>query len=128
VDEVSIDRTRGRLSLKGFSTAPDNSVPMKDWMGNLVWGASSSSTNRIIAGSGIQIIENGGGAITISALPFDDSRAIVLDVITHIRYDEEQHKLQVKRRTVSLNGVVTPEQDWEDVFIAVSHSSDHGGE
>ncbi|MBQ8125248.1 MAG: hypothetical protein IJ173_05085 [Kiritimatiellae bacterium] len=122
-----------KLSIKGFSAAKNNSIPWKNDEGEFVWGGSSTVTNRILAGAGINITDNGGGAVTISAQSFDSGgsggQTIVLSVITDIRYNEETHKFQCKRRTITFKGSVSdaPQEgeEWEDVFEAVSHKSEH---
>lgn len=132
-DESGSQQTK-KLAIKGFSGAPNNSIPWKNEEGEFVWGGSSSITNRILAGAGINITDNGGGAVTISTQSFDssgtnNSQTIVLPVITDIRYDEVTHKFQCKRRTITFKGLVSavPQEgnEWEDIFEAVSHNSEH---
>ena len=48
----------------GYRVAKEN--------GKLVWGGISAVTNTILAGAGIVITDNGGGAITISAEPLSE--------------------------------------------------------
>lgn len=121
-----------KLGIKGFEAAEKNSIPWKNENGEFVWGGASTVTNRILAGAGINITDNGGGAITISAQKLmEDSAGATsertLTVITDIRYDEETHKFQCKRRHIKFTGAFMDENDpeWEDVFEAVSHKSEH---
>ena len=118
----------GEIAISGFWEAEENAMPHKE--GNqLVWGGVSAVTNRILAGAGINITDNGGGAITISAEPLEEEESsyspVQLSVITDVRYDPETHKFQCKRRTVVVVGQLGEEDDWEDVFEAVSHQSEH---
>lgn len=131
VDDASIvTNTAKELTLCGYATADNNAVPMKTEQG-LSWLKASSATNLILAGAGINITDNGGGAITISAQSFDDAQSggstVALTVITDIRYDTASHKLQVKRRNIVFKGSAgEPPADWEDVFEATSHKEEHG--
>ena len=111
--------------------AEKNSIPWKNENGEFVWGGASTVTNRILAGAGINITDNGGGAITISAqkLMEDSAGAAsekVLTVITEMRYDTETHKFQCKRRQIRFTGsFVGDDPEWEDVFEATSHKEEH---
>lgn len=136
-DEITLAATEDKdgnkkLGIKGFEDAEKNSIPWKNENGEFVWGGASTVTNRILAGAGINITDNGGGAITISAQKLmEDSAGATsertLTVITDIRYDEETHKFQCKRRHIKFTGAFMDENDpeWEDVFEAVSHKSEH---
>ena len=136
-DEITLAATEDKdgnkkLGIKGFEAAEKNSIPWKNENGEFVWGGASTVTNRILAGAGINITDNGGGAITISAQKLmEDSAGATsertLTVITDIRYDEETHKFQCKRRHIKFTGAFMDENDpeWEDVFEAVSHKSEH---
>ena len=129
VDVASIDSTNGLLQIKGFAAAPNSSILRKDEFGNLVWGGVSVITNQILAGSGINITDNGGGAVTISysqTLETNDMETCSLTVITAVRYDETSHKFQKKSRTLTFKGSCGDESEWTDVFEAVSHASEHG--
>ena len=122
----------GEIAVSGFWDAEENAMPHKEG-GRLVWGGLSAVTNTILAGAGINITDNGGGAITISAEPLaaEDSGGglpVSLSVVTDVRYDPETHKFQCKRRTVTFIGTLGEEDDWEDVFEAVSHQGEHNGE
>ena len=120
-----------KLTIKGFDAAVNNSLPLKDKDGNFVWAEGFGTTNTILAGAGINITDNGGGAITISAQgledgPSDDATG-ALTVITDIRYDASSHKLQVKRRNITFRGTAgAQDEGWEDVFEATSHKQEHG--
>ena len=46
-------------------------------------------------------------------------------MITDVRYDPATHKFQCRRRTIVFTGTLGEEDDWEDVFEAVSHQSEH---
>lgn len=138
-DEVSITTNRdtgavtpGKLSIYGFKDAPNDSILRKDENGDLVWGGASAITNTILAGAGINITDNGGGAITISAQSMEDpsgggAGVCVVTVVTDARYDETSHKFQVKTRMLTFTGSMTDETEWQDVFEAVSHKSEHEG-
>lgn len=120
-----------KLTIKGFDAAVNNSLPLKDKDGNFVWAEGFGTTNTILAGAGINITDNGGGAITISAQGLEDGQsddaAVALTVITDIRYDASSHKLQVKRRNITFRGSAgEPGEAWEDVFEATSHKQEHG--
>lgn len=130
VDDTTIaTNTSNQLVIKGFATAQNNTIPWKDEEGNFTWGGFSSATNIILAGAGINITDNGGGAITISAQSFDSGgtsgQTIVLSVVTDVRYDETTHKFQKKTCTITFKGSVGTESAWTDVFEAVSHKSEH---
>lgn len=135
-DEITLAATEDKdgnkkLGIKGFEAAAKNSIPWKNEEGEFVWGGASTVTNRILAGAGINITDNGGGAITISAqkLMEDSAGAAsekVLTVITDMRYDAETHKFQCKRRQIRLTGsFVGDDPEWEDVFEATSHKEEH---
>ena len=135
-DEITLAATEDKdgnkkLGIKGFETAEKNSIPWKNENGEFVWGGASTVTNRILAGAGINITDNGGGAITISAqkLMEDSAGAAsekVLTVITDMRYDAETHKFQCKRRQIRFTGsFVGDDPEWEDVFEATSHKEEH---
>lgn len=131
VDDTTIaTNISNQLVIKGFATAANNSIPWKDENGDFVWGGASSVTNRILAGSGINITDNGGGAITISAQAMSSSgsgsgTAHQLTVVTDVRYDETSHKFQKKTVTLTFTGTLGTESGWTDVFTAVSHQSEH---
>lgn len=131
VDDASIVTNMTKeLTLRGYAAAENNAIPMKTAQG-LSWLKASSATNFLLAGAGINITDNGGGAITISAQALEDASAApkTLSVVTAIQYNETTHTLQVKRRTLTFSGSVSQEPDaWEDVFTAVSHASEHQGE
>lgn len=131
VTEGSGAETAERLTIKGFAAAENGAIPWKDEDGNFKWGGFSSATNIILAGAGINITDNGGGAITISAAAFGaestgggDSICTVT-VVTDVRYDVETHAFQKKTRTLTIRGTVGDETDWTDVFSTVSHQSEH---
>lgn len=135
-DEITLAATEDKdgnkkLGIKGFEAAEKNSIPWKNENGEFVWGGASTVTNRILAGAGINITDNGGGAITISAekLMEDSAGAAsekVLTVITDMRYDAETHKFQCKRRQIRFTGAFLGEDpEWEDVFEATSHKEEH---
>ena len=135
-DEIILAATEDKdgnkkLGIKGFEAAEKNSIPWKNEKGEFVWGGASTVTNRILAGAGINITDNGGGAITISAKELEDETSSFLSqtitVITDIQYDEETHKFQCKRRQIKFVGTLMGEEEseWEDVFEAVSHKSEH---
>lgn len=135
-DEITLAATEDKdgnkkLGIKGFEDAEKNSIPWKNENGEFVWGGASTVTNRILAGAGINITDNGGGAITISAqkLMEDSAGAAsekVLTVITDMRYDAETHKFQCKRRQIRFTGsFVGDDPEWEDVFEATSHKEEH---
>ena len=135
-DEITLAATEDKdgnkkLGIKGFEAAAKNSIPWKNEEGEFVWGGASTVTNRILAGAGINITDNGGGAITISAekLMEDNAGATsekVLTVITDMRYDSDTHKFQCKRRQIRFTGAFLGEDpEWEDVFEATSHKEEH---
>lgn len=130
LDKVSIvTNTAGEVALKGFADAAVGSVPQKTENG-LEWLKSSSATNVLLAGAGINITDNGGGVITISAKELSTTNSpfgnmSTLTVVTDARYDAAAHKMQVKRRTLFFYGSIGNEGEWEDVFEAVSHKSEH---
>ena len=135
-DEITLAATEDKdgnkkLGIKGFEAAAKNSIPWKNEEGEFVWGGASTVTNRILAGAGINITDNGGGAITISAekLMEDNAGATsekVLTVITDMRYDSDTHKFQCKRRQIRFTGAFFGEDpEWEDVFEATSHKEEH---
>lgn len=132
VDDASIvTNTTKQLTLKGYAAAENNAVPMKTAQG-LSWLKASSATNIILAGAGINITDNGGGAITISAQSYEGGSGSdstkSLTVVTDVRYDETTHKFQKKTRTLTFKGSLGTESAWTDVFEAVSHKSEHGVE
>lgn len=129
VDDASIvTNTTKELTLKGYAAADVGAVPQKTAQG-LSWLKASSATNVILAGAGINITDNGGGAITISAQAYesggsgDSTRS--LTVVTDVRYDETSHKFQKKTVTLTFTGTLGTESGWTDVFTAVSHQSEH---
>lgn len=130
VETVDSDNSR-KFGLKGFQSAEKNSIPWKNENGELVWGGTSSATNVILAGAGINISDNGGGAITISAERLQDASsgsaaARTLSVIVDVRYDPTTHKFQCKRRQISFTGsLLGDDPQWEDVFEATSHKLEH---
>lgn len=130
VDKVSVTTNQSReITLKGYADAEVGSVPQKTENG-LEWLKSSSATNVLLAGAGINITDNGGGVITISAKELSTTNSpfgnmSTLTVVTDARYDAAAHKMQVKRRTLTFYGVAGEETEWEDVFEAVSHKSEH---
>ena len=129
--ESVVTNTTKELTLKGYAAADVGAVPQKTAQG-LSWLKASSATNVILAGAGINITDNGGGAITISAQSYesggsgDSTRS--LTVVTDVRYDETSHKFQKKTRTITFKGSLGTESGWTDVFEAVSHKSEHGVE
>ncbi len=129
VDDTTIaTNTSNQLVIKGFDTAQNKSILWKDEEGNFAWGGFSSATNVILAGAGINITDNGGGAITISTLDsaIDSTYGThTITVVTAVQYDETSHKFQKKTRTLTFKGVVGSESDWTDVFETVSHKSEH---
>ena len=128
VDDTTIaTNTSNQLVIKGFATAANNSIPWKNGSGEFVWGGASTVTNKVLAGAGINITDNGGGAITISAQSYSLSGETVqtLTVVTDVRYDETSHKFQKKTRQLSFRGSLGTESGWTDVFEAVSHKSEH---
>lgn len=132
VDDASICSNGNEIALYNFANAEENAMPHKE-NGKLVWGGISAVTNTILAGAGIVITDNGGGAITISAEPLSEESSgvgspVSLSVVTDVRYDPETHKFQCKRRTIVFTGTLGEEDDWEDVFEAVSHQSEHDEE
>ena len=135
-DEITLAATEDKdgnkkLGIKGFEAAAKNSIPWKNEEGEFVWGGASTVTNRILAGAGINITDNGGGAITISAQKLDEDNGVsgtqLLSVIVDIRYDEETHKFQCKRKSIKFSGTIMESEsdEWEDVFTAISHKSEH---
>ena len=132
VDDASICSNGNEIALYDFANAEENVMPHKEG-GKLVWGGISAVTNTILAGAGIVITDNGGGAITISAEAMEEedgngSSFCSVTVITDARYDETSHKFQVKKRTLTFAGSMTDETAWQDVFEAVSHRAEHEGE
>ena len=132
VDDASIvTNTAKQLTLNGYAAAENNAVPMKTAQG-LSWLKASSATNLILAGAGINITDNGGGAITISAQSYESESSSdtirTLTVVTAVRYDETTHKFQKKTRQLVFKGSLGTESEWTDVFEAVSHKSEHGVE
>ena len=128
-DGLSITNVEGVLSLNGYAAAEDNAVPMKTAQG-LSWLKASSATNLILAGAGINITDNGGGAITISAQSLDgedsgSGASQTVTVVTDVRYDEASHKFQKKTRQLVFKGSLGTESGWTDVFYAVPHSDEH---
>ena len=130
VDDASIvTNTTKQLTLKGYAAAENNAIPMKTAQG-LSWLKASSVTNVILAGAGINITDNGGGAITISAQAYNDGTDTIstVSVVTDVRYDETTHKFQKKTRQIVFKGSLGTESGWTDVFEAVSHKAEHGVE
>lgn len=130
VDGASIvTNTAKQLTLKGYAAAENNAVPMKTAQG-LSWLKASSATNFLLAGAGINITDNGGGAITISAQAYNDGTDTIstVSVVTDVRYDETTHKFQKKTRQIVFKGSLGTESGWTDVFEAVSHKAEHGVE
>ena len=132
VDDTTIaTNTSNQLVIKGFATAQNNTIPWKDEEGNFTWGGFSSATNIILAGAGINITDNGGGAITISTLDSATDSTYgthTITVVTSVQYNESSHKFQKKTRTITFKGVVGSESGWTDVFKTVSHKSEHSQE
>ena len=127
VDMVSVTTNQSReITLKGYADAEVGSVPQKTENG-LEWLKSSSATNVLLAGAGINITDNGGGAITISAQAMtpESGGEVTVSVVTDARYDPATHKFQVKRRQLVFTGSLGPESAWTDVFETVSHQSEH---
>lgn len=121
----------GAFSVKGFADAENDTIPRKDAEGNLVWGGFSAATNVILAGAGINVTDNGGGAITISAQPLSSSSvesAQTVEVVTDVRYDAATHKFQRRTRTLTFYGTMDDKSEWLDVFTATSHKAEHGQE
>ncbi len=131
-DGASVAMTEdGAFSVKGFADAGNDTIPRKDAEGNLVWGGFSAATNVILAGAGINVTDNGGGAVTISAQPLESSSSEAsqsVEVVTDVRYDAASHKFQKKTRTLTFRGTMADESEWEDVFTATSHKAEHGQE
>lgn len=130
VDDASIvTNTTKELTLRGYAAAENNAIPMKTAQG-LSWLKASSVTNVILAGAGINITDNGGGAITISAQAYNDGTDTIstVSVVTDVRYDETTHKFQKKTRQIVFKGSLGTESGWTDVFEAVSHKAEHGVE
>jgi len=125
-----VTNAAGALTLNGYADADPGAVPQKTAQG-LSWLKASSATNLILAGAGINITDNGGGAITISAQSYEsgsvsgDGTTKSLTVVTDVRYDETTHKFQKKTRTLTFKGVLGSESAWTDVFEAASHKSEH---
>ena len=120
------------LGIKGFVGASNGSILLKDENGNLAWGGTSSVTNRILAGAGINITDNGGGAITISAPEWKDpaaSNVATIEVITDIKYDASTHALMAKKQKYTVRGFeVENTETWSTIFTATSHAEEHTGE
>ena len=130
VDDASIvTNTTKELTLRGYAAAENNAIPMKTAQG-LSWLKASSATNFLLAGAGINITDNGGGAITISAQAYNDGTDTIstVSVVTDVRYDETTHKFQKKTRQIVFKGSLGTESGWTDVFEAVSHKAEHGVE
>ena len=132
VDEASVVTNASKqLTLNGYAAAESGAIPQKTAQG-LSWLKASSATNLILAGAGINITDNGGGAITISAQSYESGSGgdstKSLTVVTDVRYDETSHKFQKKTRTLTFKGSLGSESAWTDVFEAVSHKSEHGVE
>lgn len=120
------------LSIKGFDSAANNSIPWKNANGELIWGGASTVTNIILAGAGINITDNGGGAITISAPEWKDpaaSNVTTIEVITDIKYDASTHALMAKKQKYTVRGFeVGNTETWSTIFTATSHAAEHTGE
>ena len=130
VDGASIvTNTTKELTLRGYAAAENSAIPMKTAQG-LSWLKASSATNFLLAGAGINITDNGGGAITISAQAYNDGTDTIstVSVVTDVRYDETTHKFQKKTRQIVFKGSLGTESGWTDVFEAVSHKAEHGVE
>lgn len=136
-DGVSIAEKEGTdnnkvLSIKGFDSAANNSIPWKNANGELIWGGASTVTNIILAGAGINITDNGGGAITISAPEWKDpaaSNVTTIEVITDIKYDASTHALMAKKQKYTVRGFeVGNTETWSTIFTATSHAAEHTGE
>ena len=130
VDDASIvTNTTKELTLRGYAAAENSAIPMKTAQG-LSWLKASSATNFLLAGAGINITDNGGGAITISAQAYNDGTDTIstVSVVTDVRYDETTHKFQKKTRQIVFKGSLGTESGWTDVFEAVSHKAEHGVE
>ena len=130
VDRVSVTTNQSReITLNGFADAAVGSVPQKTGKG-LEWLESASATNILLAGAGINITDNGGGAITISAQAMtpESGGEVTVSVVTDARYDPATHKFQVKRRQLVFTGSLGTESAWTDVFETVSHQSEHEAE
>ena len=130
VDRVSVTTNQSReITLNGFADAAVGSVPQKTGKG-LEWLESASATNILLAGAGINITDNGGGAITISAqaMTQESGGEVTVSVVTDARYDPATHKFQVKRRQLVFTGSLGTESAWTDVFETVSHQSEHEAE
>ncbi len=129
VDRVSVVTNQDReITLNGFSIASDNAVPFKS-NGVLVWGSVAAITNRIVAGAGINVTDNGEGTLTISAKALDTNGGTAtyqtLTVVTSVQYNPSTHKFQCKTRQITFLGSAQAESGWTDVFEATSHKGEH---
>ena len=129
VDRVSVVTNQDReITLNGFSVASDNAVPFKS-NGVLVWGSVAAITNRIVAGAGINVTDNGEGTLTISAKALDTNGGTAtyqtLTVVTSVQYNPSTHKFQCKTRQITFLGSAQAESGWTDVFEATSHKGEH---
>ena len=129
VDRVSVVTNQDReIALNGFSVASDNAVPFKS-NGVLVWGSVAAITNRIVAGAGINVTDNGEGTLTISAKALDTNGGTAtyqtLTVVTSVQYNPSTHKFQCKTRQITFLGSAQAESGWTDVFEATSHKGEH---
>ena len=151
VDNVSITTNtiygavaNGNVSVYGFSTAENGSVPYKTVGGKVGWTTNSvdgggllmlktdeaPSTVDIIAGYGMEVTKQSGAIKISSTLDTPDSAGAFSSItyISNIEYDTETHSLKVTKTTVSakiLNDGTSQEQT---VFIATPHSAEHPSE
>lgn len=134
----------GNVSVYGFSTAENGSVPYKTVGGKVGWTinsvdgggllmlktADAPSTVDIIAGYGMKVTKQSGAIQISSTLDTPDSAGAFSSItyISNIEYDTETHSLKVTKTTVSakiLNDGTSQEQT---VFIATPHSAEHPSE
>lgn len=128
VDRIGADNASiltnayGDICVRGYDTAQTGSIPVKTANG-LDWLKGSNATNILLAGAGILITENGGGAVTISAAPVSAHSTTALSVVTAVQYTN--HVFQCRRRVITFSGSAGPEGEWETVFEATSHQTEH---
>ena len=151
VDNVSITTNtiygavaNGNVSVYGFSTAENGSLPYKTAGGRVGWTTNSvdgggllmlktdeaPSTVDIIAGYGMKVTKQSGAIQISSTIDTPDSAGACSSItyISNIEYDTETHSLKVTKTTVSakiLNDGTSQEQT---VFIATPHSAEHPSE
>lgn len=141
-DGTTITTTEdNKLTLTGFSSAANGSQAVKGADGALAWSELVSITNTytLLAGAGINITKNNdSGVVTISAQSLTTSAepsTLNLDFnftqvsfVTDVQYDTSTHQLQVKKATALVPVKDLTETDWQTVFTAVSHKSEHESE